>query len=153
MFEQWRDEQLDTVFCSNVLEHLQDDVEVLRSFFHTLMPGGHCVIVVPVGQWLYSEMDKELGHYRRYEREELREKMSRAGFDVVRTRQFSRLGSIGWAVSTRLLKRRHLSPRQMIWFDRLLPLAKLLDYLLPVPGMSLIVVGRKPDYAERRRAA
>ena len=153
VFERWRDEQLDTVFCSNVLEHLADDVEVLRSFFHTLMPGGHCVIVVPAGRWLYSEMDKELGHLRRYEREELREKMSRAGFDVVRTRQFSRLGSIGWAVSTRLLKRRHLSPRQMIWFDRLLPLAKLLDYLLPVPGMSLIVVGRKPDYAERRRAA
>jgi hypothetical protein len=31
--------------------------------------------------------------------------------------------------------------------------AKLLDYLLPVPGMSLIMVGRKPQAAAIARAA
>ena len=66
---------------------------------------------------------------------------------------FGRLGAIGWTVSGHLLRRRHLSPRQMIWFDRLLPVAKLLDYVLPVPGMSLIMVGRKPERAARRMAA
>jgi SAM-dependent methyltransferase len=152
-YDRWRGERLDTVFCSNVLEHLRDDEEVLGRFHQTLHPGGHCVVVVPAGRWLYSGMDKELGHWRRYTRKELREKMAAAGFDVVFTRQFCRLGALGWAISGGLLRRRHLSPRQMIWFDRLLPLVKLLEYVLPVPGMSLIMVGRKPRRAARRMAA
>jgi len=152
-FDRWQDERLDTVFCSHVLEHIEPDEQVLESFHRTLEPGGHCVMVVPAGRWLYTGMDAELGHCRRYTRGELRRKMEAAGFDVVFTRRFGRLGAIGWTVSGHLLRRHHLSPRQMIWFDRLLPLARLLDYVLPVPGMSLIMVGRKPKRAARRAAA
>jgi hypothetical protein len=32
----------------------------------------------------------------------------------------------------------------MAWFDRLFPIIKLLDGCLPLPGMSLIMVGRRP---------
>ena len=108
---------------------------------------------MPAGKWLYTVLDKELGHCRRYSREELARKMAAAGFEVVFSRQFSKLGSLGWAVSGHWLKRRELSPRQMIWYDRLLPLVKFLDYVLPVPGMSLMMVGRKPPRAARRAAA
>ncbi|MDZ4780502.1 MAG: hypothetical protein SGJ19_09645 [Planctomycetia bacterium] len=72
------------------------------------------------------------------------------------THRFSRLGTLGWAVSGHVFRRRTLSPRQMIWFDRLLPVARLLEHVLPVPGMSLIMVGRKPlrpAVPQQRRAA
>jgi SAM-dependent methyltransferase len=150
-FDRWKDEGLDTVFCSNVLEHLEPDEQVLKSFYRTLTPGGHCIIVVPAGRWLYTGLDRALGHRRRYTAEELRRKMVAAGFAVVFTRQFSKLGSIGWMVSSRLLGRQNLSARQMVWFDRLWPVAKILDYLLPVPGMSLIMVGRKPATSVRKQ--
>ncbi len=146
-YERWQDERLDTIVCSNVLEHLEPDVDVLRSFERTLVPGGHCILVVPAGPWLYTPLDRELGHYRRYTQGDLAAKLAAAGFEVVYSRTVSRLGTIGWAVSGHLLRRRHLSARQMIWYDRLLPLAKLLDYVLPVPGMSLIMVGRKPAFS------
>lgn len=146
-FASLRHEELDTVFCSNVLEHLEPDEQVLRSFHDSLVPGGHCVIVVPAGRWLYTQMDKELGHFRRYTNEELRTKMAAAGFEIVHEHRFSRLGALSWAVSGHILRRRHLNPGQMIWFDRFLPVAKLLEYLLPVPGMSLLMVGRKPAAA------
>jgi len=152
-YGRWKGEQLDTILCANVLEHLDGDEAVLARFHETLHPGGHCAIVVPAGQWLYCGIDKELGHRRRYSRGELVEKMTSAGFDVVFTRQFCRLGALSWAISGGLLRRRHLSPRQMIWFDRLLPLVKLLEHVLPVPGMSLIAVGRKPRRAAWRMAA
>ena len=152
-YQEWKSERLDTIFCSNVLEHLEGDVGVLERFCDTLTPGGHCILVVPAGKWLYTVLDKELGHCRRYSREELARKMAAAGFEVVFSRQFSKLGSLGWAVSGHWLKRRELSPRQMIWYDRLLPLVKFLDYVLPVPGMSLMMVGRKPPRAARRAAA
>jgi glycosyltransferase involved in cell wall biosynthesis len=152
-FYRWQAEKLDTVVCMNVLEHLEPDRQVLTGFAQTLVPGGHCVIVVPAGRWLYNGTDEELGHCRRYTQAELKQKMEDAGLEVVFTRQFNRLGSLGWFFSGRVMRKRHLSPRQMIWFDRLLPVAKLLDYLLPVPGMSLIMVGRKPKAAALSQAA
>jgi hypothetical protein len=121
----------------------------VRSFFRTLAPGGNCVRLVPAGRWLYTGIDRELGHYRRYARRELAAKIAAAGFDVVYTRRFSRLGALAWAVSWHVLRRRHLSSRQMAWFDRLLPIAKIAEWVLPVPGMSLIMVGRKPGREAR----
>lgn len=138
-------ERLDTIFSSNVLEHIENDGPVLERFHHTLAPGGHCIIVVPAGPHLYTGVDAELGHFRRYTAEELQQKMQSAGFEVVHTEQFNRLGALSWWISGNIFRRRDLSPRQMIWFDRLLPLAKLLEYLCPWLGMSLIVVGRKKE--------
>ncbi|MBN2475082.1 MAG: glycosyltransferase [Pirellulales bacterium] len=142
-FALWKDERIDAVFCSNVLEHLADDRQVLRNFHDTLAPGGHCIIVVPAGGWLYTGMDRQLGHYRRYEVDELREKMEAAGLEIVFAKRFCRLGALAWWISAKVFRRRHLSPRQMIWFDRLLPVTMLLDRLLPVPGMSLMMIGRR----------
>ncbi|QDU59244.1 Undecaprenyl-phosphate mannosyltransferase [Planctomycetes bacterium Pan216] len=151
--EQWKEEEPDTVFCSNVIEHIDDDEGVLQSFHDTIAPGGHCIIVVPAEQRLYTVLDEELGHYRRYSKEELIEKMQDAGFEIAHAEQFNKLGSIGWFVSGKILRKRHLSPRQMIWFDRLLPVAKFLEKILPIPAMSLIVVGRKPAAQAQRMAA
>jgi glycosyltransferase involved in cell wall biosynthesis len=147
------EEKLDTIFSSNVLEHIHDDQSVLDRFNDLLAPGGHCVIVVPAGPRLYTQVDAELGHYRRYTPEEMSRKMEAAGFTVVHSERFNRLGALSWFVSGNFLGRRDLSPGQMIWFDRLLGLAKLLEHVLPVPGMSLLTVGRKDDgprYGETR---
>ncbi len=72
----WKDETIDTVLCSNVLEHLGPDEQVLRSFQETLVPGGHCVIIVPAGMWLYTGLDEALDHKRRYSDDELRRRWS-----------------------------------------------------------------------------
>jgi hypothetical protein len=79
--------------------------------------------------------------------------MEAAGFEVVFEKQFNRMGSLGWAANGHLLRRRELRPGQMILFDRLMPLARLLENVLPVPGMSLIMVGRKPSKSALRIAA
>lgn len=144
-YDQWSQEKLDTVLCTNVLEHLEPDQQVLNSFENVLEPGGHCVIVVPAGRWLYTVMDKELGHYRRYTEKDLAAKMEEAGLEVVFSHRFCKLGSLSWAFSGHVMRNKHLSPRQMVWFDRILPVAKLLDKVLPFKGMSLIMVGQKPN--------
>lgn len=152
-YQQWREDKLDTVFCSNVLEHLPNDADVLKQFFQILEEGGHCIIIVPAEPRLFGEIDQAVGHYRRYTVADLVAKMEAAGFQVVFTRQFNRLGAAGWFVSSKVLRRRQLDPRSMRWFGRITPLAKLLDYFLPWPGMSLIVVGRKPQRQLLRAAA
>jgi glycosyltransferase involved in cell wall biosynthesis len=140
--EAWLPERLDTVFCSNVLEHLGPQEEILRSYHRSLQTGGHCIIIVPADPKLFGPLDESLGHHRRYEAAELRGLMEAAGFDVVYEKQMCKVGAVGWRLNG-ALGRRHLSTQQMVWFDRLWPVLQPLDRLLPWDGMSLICVGRK----------
>jgi glycosyltransferase involved in cell wall biosynthesis len=142
-FEQAWQEPIDTIFCSNVLEHLGPHQEILTSFRQALEPGGHCIIIVPAEPALFTPLDESLGHHRRYRAGELRELMASAGFEVVHQRQMCKIGAAAWWINGRVLRRRQLTPRQMIWFDRLWPILRRLDRVLPWPGMSLICVGRK----------
>jgi glycosyltransferase involved in cell wall biosynthesis len=140
--------QLDTIICINVLEHIEDDNKVLSNFFQLLRPGGHALLLVPAHPRLYTAMDKTLGHYRRYTREELVGKLQQAGFDVVADCGFNRLGTLGWFVSGKLLGRTTLSAGQMKLYEHLLPLAKLVERIGVLPPLSVIAVGRKPQPAE-----
>jgi len=136
------DERLDTVLCCNVLEHVDCDEQVLSHYCQLLEPGGHALVLVPGHHWLYSKCDESLGHRRRYSPEELGAKMQAAGFKVVMLKQFNRLGVLGWWVN-KLRGRSSLSPRQMRAFERLLPIAKLLEMVGPLPGLSVLAVGEK----------
>jgi SAM-dependent methyltransferase len=138
-----RGEALDTIICLNVIEHIEADRRVLGLFHGALQPGGRAIVLVPAHPWLFSACDRALGHVRRYTPGELGIRMREAGFEIVELFQFNRLGVLGWYVSG-LLGKKNLSPRQMRWFDRLMPLARLLDWLKIGPGLSVIAVGRKP---------
>jgi glycosyltransferase involved in cell wall biosynthesis len=144
-YDRLADEQIDTIICLNVLEHIAADEAVLGHFYRMLPPGGHAIILVPQHPWLYAPVDKVLGHERRYTAEELRDKLDRAGFEVVHQQGFNRLGTLGWYVSGKLLGKQHLSPGQMRMFNRLLPLAKLVEHVPGWPALSTIAVGRKPQ--------
>ncbi len=152
-YEHHRHEGLDTVFCANVLEHIADDERVLSHFYQVLEEGGRCILIVPAGPRLFGSLDEAVGHFRRYSPHDLLEKVRAAGFEVVHCRRFNRLGSLAWFVSSRVLRRRTLSPHSMKWFSRIVPLAKLLDWVLPIRGMSLIVVGQKPRQRRLKVAA
>ena len=136
--------RLDTVVCVNVLEHVRDDDEVLRGFYDLLEPGGHACLLAPAHPWLYAPIDEALGHFRRYTRDELEGKLRSAGFEVVRSQGFNRLGTLGWLVSGKLLGKRTISEGQMKAFEWLLPIAKLIERAPVLPNLSWIVVGRKP---------
>jgi glycosyltransferase involved in cell wall biosynthesis len=143
-----RSARLDTIICINVLEHISDDAKVLRNFYQLLRPGGHMLLLVPSDPRLYTAMDKTLGHFRRYTHDEVAQKLEAAGFEVVANRGFNRLGTLGWFVSGKLLGRTTLSAGQMKLYERLLPLAKLIERVGILPPLSIIAVGRKPLSAE-----
>jgi glycosyltransferase involved in cell wall biosynthesis len=143
-YDRLREERFDTVLCMNVLEHVQQPDEVLRSYFRVLVPGGHAVCLVPQYAGLFSHADIALGHLRRYSRAEMAGQLRQAGFEVVSLRAFNRLGALGWWINGRLLRRRTVSARQIGFFNVLSPLAWLLERLPFLPGLSLIAVGRKP---------
>lgn len=67
----------------DVLEHVQSEQTLLRSIHDLLSPNGVLIITVPTGNWLFSNTDIALGHFRRYSRKRLRHVMHESGFDEV----------------------------------------------------------------------
>ncbi len=139
-----RHEQIDTIVCMNVLEHIEDDRNTLKDFQTVLQPNGKMVLLVPSLKALYGTLDVALDHYRRYSRDELAELVKQSGFVVDDIRFVNRPGVFGWWLNSRVLKRRLLPKAQLSAFKWLMPLLRLEERRPPSFGMSLLVIARKP---------
>jgi SAM-dependent methyltransferase len=140
-----RGRAFDTIVCMNVLEHIEDDRGTLSRFLGLLKPGGKLVLVVPAYRCLYNPLDAHDGHFRRYERAELNEKLKTAGFSVVHESRFNLFGIVGWFVNGTILRRKDLPAGQMGLFNKVAPLLFWLEHLVGPPvGLSLLAVGAKP---------
>ena len=71
------------VTCLDVLEHLDDDVDGLRTIASLLVPDGQLIVTVPAYPWLWSGEDVISQHRRRYTRATLFAACRAAGFDVL----------------------------------------------------------------------
>jgi SAM-dependent methyltransferase len=73
----------DGIYSSNVLEHISDDMEILKKISTSLKKNGILVLYLPAFMFLYSDMDKAVGHYRRYEKNEIIRKLQRSNFKII----------------------------------------------------------------------
>ena len=65
------DGSYDVIIAFDVLEHLEDDRVAAKWVAEHLNPGGHFIATVPAYQWMFSDHDVALKHYRRYTRDRL----------------------------------------------------------------------------------
>jgi SAM-dependent methyltransferase len=72
----------DLVALLDVLEHVPDDLNSLRSIQRRLRPGGALLLTVPANPWMWSAHDAAHHHFRRYTRKQLEELFARSGFEV-----------------------------------------------------------------------
>lgn len=132
----------DTVVCLNVVEHIEDDVTALSNIRKRLDKNGRAIVLVPSGPGLYGTLDKVLGHFRRYTREQLVDVCRRAGFTVEKMLTFNRIGSPGWWLNGRILKRETFGLGQIKMLNALVPIIRPIDRFLPFPHLSWIVILR-----------
>lgn len=147
-------DEFDVVAAFDVIEHIDEDETVLQNFFRAVKPGGGCVITVPQHKWLWSPVDEEACHKRRYTAAELHGKMEAAGFHILRTTSFvtlllpamlasrllaKRAGKSGGADSLRMNKAVNLLFEAILYCERLVIKAGL-NWPL---GGSRLVVARK----------
>jgi 2-polyprenyl-3-methyl-5-hydroxy-6-metoxy-1,4-benzoquinol methylase len=139
--------QADTVVCMNVLEHLQDDEAAVRTFSRRLKTGGALVLLIPAAPWAFGEIDRRLGHYRRYSKTSARNLLLKTSLTVLAMRYFNFIGLWGWFWNTHVTRRQTQSDAQITVFDRfIVPWQSRLEALVPPPiGQSLLVVGRKAN--------
>ena len=141
------DESLDYIYSSNVLEHIEDDVQALTDLRRKLRPGGRLFLYIPAFQSLFSSLDEAVGHFRRYDRVLLRDRLQRSGFIV---EELYYADFLGYFV-TRLFKligndTGKINPFTLKAFDRFVfPVGRALERLMRVPvGKNIVGVGRNP---------
>ncbi len=136
--------QFDAVVYNNVMEHVADDEAELKAVYKMLKPGGCVLIYVPALQWLYSDFDRSLGHYRRYEKRSGAELLIRTGFAVDTVKYADVLGVLPWFLCMKVLRSK-LSKGSVGLYDRVgVPLTRMVEKVCPMPlGKNLLMVGRK----------
>ena len=82
------DRRFDVVCAFEVLEHIEDDVAALRDWKERLRPGGWLLLSVPAGQHRFGPADELVGHFRRYDAEQLTQLLSECGFSEITVRHY-----------------------------------------------------------------
>ena len=147
-------EEFDVIGAFDVLEHIQEDTQVLAEMYRASRQG--IVLTVPQHPWLWSQADDYAHHVRRYCAQELKSKVESAGFRIARMTSFVSL-LLPLMLASRLRKR---SPRETFdptaelkvsgWLNSVLEAALTVErqliktgFSFPVGG-SLVVMAYKP---------
>jgi ubiquinone/menaquinone biosynthesis C-methylase UbiE len=81
--ESFNDKTYDSIVCSEVLEHIDNDSLAIQNLRTLLKFNGKVLITVPYSEKYWSEHDDFSGHVRRYQLDELLNKFENAGFENV----------------------------------------------------------------------
>jgi SAM-dependent methyltransferase len=138
-------DRYDTALLINVLEHLRDDRAAVKKARSELRMDGTLVIFVPAFGLLMSDLDRRLGHYRRYTTGSLRQLLEGAGFTVTTLRYYNLTGFLGWLWRFRLLGRTEQSRGLVRFFDRVIfPVQLIVERMVHLPvGQSVYAVAKK----------
>ena len=96
-------ESFDLLIAFEVLEHIEDDRAALASWLTLLRPGGRVVISVPAHRRRWSATDVLVGHYRRYDRQDVEALLRDAGLVIDDIRTF------GWPATWLIERARNLA--------------------------------------------
>lgn len=77
------EEEFDAIGAFDVLEHIDEDELVIESIHKSLKRGGYLFLSVPQHECLWSALDNDFYHKRRYSRRELLKKLIKANFSVL----------------------------------------------------------------------
>ncbi len=75
-------ESIEAIGMFDVLEHIENDHKFLAETNRILKSTGLIVLTVPAYQWLFSDFDREVGHFRRYSLSRLKTVLKTNGFEI-----------------------------------------------------------------------
>lgn len=140
------DNSIDFIYSSNVLEHIENDVAIVRLFGRKLKNNGVLLLYLPAFSCLYSSMDKKVGHFRRYNKNMLQDLLKNQ-FDVSKL-EYVDFGGFWITLLYKLLgsKNGDINKLSLIIFDRVIfPLGRLIDKLTQgkICGKNVLAIARK----------
>lgn len=155
------DETFTVITCLDVLEHLDQDVDLMREIFRICQPGGYVLLTVPAFQAFWSVHDTVLHHRRRYTKIRLLTTVKRTDFRVMKISYYNVAMSIPILVIRKIRALRLSDAGAQSDFSMELPSLfnqalthfyraeiSLLRFLSYPFGVSLVAALQKPEKSE-----
>ncbi len=143
------DARFDTILYVDVLEHIREDrLELITATKH-LASGGVVIALSPAHQWLFSEFDSAIGHFRRYTKKTLLG-AAPPELQVIQCRYLDSVGIFA-SIANKCILRQSMPTRANIdlWDQIMVPLARRLDPVLGYRfGKSVIAIWRLNEGAQ-----
>lgn len=134
----------ESIVCLNILEHIEDDSGSLENIFKLLKRDGNLILLVPIYESLYGEIDKSIGHFRRYDPLILMNQMKDQGFKIIYKRKLNLVGALGWFIAGRIFKNKRVEGNQIQLFNVLSPFFLFFeDIIEPFIGTSILIIAKK----------
>lgn len=137
-------ETFDTIIYIDVLEHIENDQAEIGKATALLNTGGHLIVLSPAFRFLYSPFDKEIGHFRRYNKKMLR-KLTAPGLRLVSNRYYDSVGFFASLLNKLLFRQKYPSQKQIAFWDNwMVPVSTITDKIfLHSFGKAIIAVWKK----------
>tara|TARA_E500000331_G_scaffold227004_1_gene217297 strand:+ start:1465 stop:2148 length:684 start_codon:yes stop_codon:yes gene_type:complete len=137
-----KDNAYDTILYLDVLEHIENDENELEIAFKSLKTGGALIVNVPAFQHLYSQFDKDIDHFRRYSKNDLKKLTNKFKFSKTKLIYYDSIGYF-LSIGSKLITKNYLNnfeKKIKIW-DTLMPISKIIDLIIfNLIGKSLIMI-------------
>jgi SAM-dependent methyltransferase len=138
------EKQFKTIVCLNVLEHIKNDKKAIQNMFNLLSDGGYLILVVPAHQYLYSNFDRRIGHFRRYSLGEVKSTLTKQGFKLKIVRYINWWAAIGWFVFIKTFKLEAMPKGPVGIFDKFGKLFLFPEKIVSMPfGLSVLAIAKK----------
>ncbi len=145
--------KFDLICLFDVLEHIERDSLALKEVVKLLRPKGQIIITVPAHMFLFGVHDRNMHHFRRYSKRDLKQKLMASGLEIVKISYFNMLlfpililtrcldcliqgrNSVGYAIPPPFFNR---------FLYRLFSMERQIINIMDMPvGASLLAVCRK----------
>ena len=149
-------DHFDAIGMFDVLEHIEEDEQVLKNIRKMLKKEGRIIITVPAHSWLWNKYD--YSHKRRYDLNRIRKIFKNSGFDMIEAKHFF-VSIVPLLLIRALIKRDNdnkdsaddLAEQQMsinpiinkILYSILSLECKLIANISPKIGGSIVVIAQK----------
>ena len=137
------DNGIEILFSFNFLEHVKEDMYLIRSLYDALPEDGYMISILPSSSRIFGKLDEYYGHYRRYDIKDIRYRYF--PFDMIYHRRCGLIKYFGWMLNkhnpnAKLENNWDLYISSFFGIDRILD--NLFGRFLPC-GATLIAVHQK----------
>ncbi len=136
--------KFDTILYFHVLEHIKDDINEIKNAVKKLNTGGHIIMMVPAHQKVYSNLDKAVGHFRRYEKDFFKNNLF--GLELVNFKYLDAMGYLLYYLNKIFFKKETFPSKLkiFIWDKIFTPITVIIDFITNYRiGKCIIAIYKK----------
>ncbi len=132
----------DTIIYLDVIEHIKNDAQEIKKAFKALKKNGYLVIGVPAFQHLYSNFDRDINHFKRYNKGDFGKILKKIKHKKVDMFYYDSIGYI-FSLMSKLFISDYKKDfeKKLIFWNSIIWISKILDKIVfRLFGKSLLVI-------------